>query len=135
MRTSNNSSFRSRIRRALTPRPAPSFHDDPPLQTLVQLCQGADIDASVLVASRQTIERRMRERERREPFLHTVGTYPQEKWLRILAKCDIQDVYTSWIAFLDEWGVQYNIMQSLDGTFEPVQSPDDLHRILARTDD
>ncbi len=80
----------------------------------------AEKRATVIVVGREELERRIRERIRREPLRAQEARYQNEQWLAVLEKVDLDRMYEEWIGYLKDRSIPTELVVSRDGGFEPV---------------
>ncbi|MBM4310317.1 MAG: ATP-binding protein [Deltaproteobacteria bacterium] len=91
------------------------------------------IKAIVLVADRQTILDRIRQRETVEPFLQRnrrAARYPGRYWTSVYNAVDLPEIYRRWCDYLRCNAIEYKHIHSAHDRFEPLQVDTKIETIL-----
>lgn len=109
-------------------KPIWNYKSDPLFELLTGM--GVQLKACVLVANRNLIRRRILKRKFVEKRFLSKTLYNRTYWLSVLNCVNLFDVYNSWLDFLQQNQIEYQLYNSNTLEFVKINDPRDIEEIL-----
>lgn len=111
-------------------KPIWNYKSDPLFDLLTRM--GVQLKACVLVANRNLIRRRILKRKfaEKKRFLDKTPLYNRTYWLSVLNCVNLFDVYNSWLNFLQQNQIEYQLYNSNTLEFVKINDPRNIEEIL-----